>query len=76
MAVSASIGQRIRILRTRCALSQRELAERMGVSPQAVSKWETDRACPDIGFLWSLCRLLRVTTDTLLAPEFSGKEGV
>lgn len=70
-----SIGQRIRILRTQCALSQRELASLLGVSPQAVSKWETDRACPDIGFLWSLCCLLRVTTDTLLAPEFPGKEG-
>lgn len=74
-AMLCSIGMRIRIFRVRRALSQKELADRLGVSPQAVSKWETDRACPDIAFLWPLCRILSVSTDQLLAPDFSAKEG-
>lgn len=66
-----SIGERIRFFRRERSLSQRELAQLLGVSPQAVSRWETDRACPDIAFLWPLCEILRVSTDALLRPSFS-----
>ena len=43
-----TIGKRIQTLRKRQGLTQEQLAERVGVSPQAVSKWETDNSCPDI----------------------------
>lgn len=65
-----SLGNRIRILRRGLSYSQKELAALMGVSPQAVSKWENDLAYPDIMSLYSLAQILRVTTDTLLAPDF------
>ena len=42
-----SIGERIISLRTAASLSQGQLADRMGVSRQAVSKWENDLSCPD-----------------------------
>ena len=42
-----SVGERIISLRTASSLSQGQLAERMGVSRQAVSKWENDLSCPD-----------------------------
>lgn len=42
-----SIGERIVELRTLCGLSQNQLAKKMEVSRQAVSKWETDQSCPD-----------------------------
>lgn len=42
-----SIGERITSLRTAAFLSQGQLADRMGVSRQAVSKWENDLSCPD-----------------------------
>lgn len=42
-----SIGERISSLRSAASLSQGQLADRMGVSRQAVSKWENDLSCPD-----------------------------
>lgn len=42
-----SVGERIISLRAASSLSQGQLAERMGVSRQAVSKWENDLSCPD-----------------------------
>ena len=65
-----TIGKRIALLRRQKGLKQEELASALGVSPQAVSKWENDQTCPDISLLPQLAKLLGVTTDELL----SGKE--
>ena len=65
-----TIGKRIAALRKEKGLTQEELATHMGVSPQAVSKWENDQTCPDISALPRLARLLGVTVDELL----EGKE--
>lgn len=65
-----TIGKRIGLLRRQKGLTQEELASHMGVSPQAVSKWENDQTCPDITSLPKLAKLLGVTVDELL----SGKE--
>ena len=59
-------GKRIALLRKEKGLTQEELATHMGVSPQAVSKWENDQTCPDISALPKLARLLGVTVDELL----------
>ena len=66
-----TIGKRIAHLRKEKGLTQEELAGRMGVSPQAVSKWENDQTCPDISVLPALSKLLGVTVDELLgcAPQ-------
>ena len=66
-----TIGKRIGLLRRQKGLTQEEQANHMGVSPQAVSKWENDQTCPDISALPKLAGLLGVTVDALL----SGKEG-
>lgn len=65
-----TIGKRIALLRRQKGLTQEDLATALGVSPQAVSKWENDQTCPDISLLPKLAKLLGVTTDELL----SGKE--
>ena len=65
-----TIGKRIALLRKEKGLTQEELAQHMGVSPQAVSKWENDQTCPDISALPKLAKLLGVSVDELL----SGKE--
>ena len=67
-----TIGKRIAQLRREKGLTQEELANRMGVSPQAVSKWENDQTCPDISALPKLARLFGVTVDELL----EGKEAL
>ena len=61
-----TIGKRIGLLRKEKGLTQEELASHMGVSPQAVSKWENDQTCPDISALPKLARLLDDTVDELL----------
>ena len=61
-----TIGKRIALLRKEKGLTQEELATHMGVSPQAMSKWENDQTCPDISALPKLARLLGVTVDELL----------
>ena len=64
--MNESIGSRIAKYRTGKGLTQEALANQMGVSSQAVSKWETDASCPDITALPQLCRILGITTDELL----------
>ena len=61
-----TIGKRIAHLRKENGLTQEELASHMGISPQAVSKWENDQTCPDISALPKLARLFGVTVDELL----------
>lgn len=64
-----SLGKRIAALRKSHGLTQEKLAEQLGVSPQAVSKWETDTSCPDITMLPRLSALFGVSTDALLGVE-------
>ena len=61
-----SIGNRIAKYRKDKKLTQEELAATLGVSSQAVSKWENDTSCPDISLLPQLCIELGITTDELL----------
>ena len=61
-----TIGKRIAFFRKEKGLTQEELASHMGISPQAVSKWENDQTCPDISALPKLARLFGVTVDELL----------
>lgn len=59
------IGERIALRRKQKGLTQENLAERLGVSPQAVSKWETGAGCPDIALLPEICRHLDLSMDEL-----------
>lgn len=64
-----TLGEKIGSLRREKGLTQEELAEKLGVSPQAVSKWENNVSCPDIMLLPELARLFDVTVDNLLGCE-------
>ena len=64
-----TIGQKIAILRTAMQISQEQLAERLEVSRQSVSKWESDQSVPEVGKILQLSSLFNVTTDDLLRDE-------
>ncbi len=64
-----TMGKRIMQLRKEKGYTQEQLAEMMGVSAQAVSKWENDVSCPDISILPQLAEKLGVTTDELLGVK-------
>ena len=66
-----TLGARIVKYRKEKGMTQETLAEKLGVSPQAVSKWENDVSCPDISLLPQLSRVLGVTTDELLTGNSS-----
>lgn len=68
-----TLGQRIQEHRLRLELSQEALGERLGVSRQAVSKWEADAAVPDTDKLIALSKLFGLTLNELLQVE--GPEG-
>lgn len=68
-------------LRKKAGWSQEELAERLNVSRQSVSKWESAQSVPDIDRILQMSRLFGVTTDYLLKddmeePEVTGEESV
>ena len=64
-----SMGEIISSLRKEKGYTQKELAEKMNVTDKAVSKWERDVACPDVGSLARLADVLGVSTDVLLNAE-------
>lgn len=67
--MNVTLGKRIAALRREKGLKQEELAEKLGVSPQAVSKWENDQTCPDISLLPALAKILGVSVDELLSGK-------
>ncbi len=68
------LNEKIYNLRKQKGMSQETLAEELGVSRQAVSKWETGDAVPEIGKLLALAKTFGVTTDWLLSDEPIPKE--
>ena len=66
-----TLGKRIMRHRKNLGLTQEQLAEQLGVTAQAVSKWENDLSCPDITMLPKLTKIFGTTADALLgsAPE-------
>ena len=71
-----TLGQRIQKLRKGAGLTQEQLAERMGVTRQAVSKWESDGGVPELDTLIAMSRLFHVTIGQLLGVEELRKSGV
>ena len=64
-----TLGNRISENRKRLGLTQDALAEKLGVTAQAVSKWENDQSCPDITTLPKLADIFGISTDALLGRE-------
>lgn len=69
MEQKETLGKRIAALRKEKGLTQEQLAEKVGVSAQAVSKWENDVSCPDITLLPLLADLFGVSVDELLGVK-------
>ena len=67
--MNTTLGKRIAALRHENQLTQDELAEKLGISSQAISKWENDQSCPDISLLPLLSKILGVSTDELLTGK-------
>ena len=67
-----SFGQNMQFLRrTQSGMTQEELAEKLGVSRQTVSKWELDTAYPEISKVIELCSLFSCTMDQLIREDMT-----
>ena len=67
-------GQLIRALRTELGMTQRQLADALGVTDRAVSKWERGLGCPDVSLLPGLSRALGVPVEGLLSGGLEEQE--
>ena len=68
------ISENITFLRKQAGITQEDLANKLNVSNQAVSKWEAGKCCPDIELLPELASLFEISIDKLLLGECSVKE--
>ena len=70
-----TFGENLQFLRKRSGLTQEELAEKMDVSRQSVSKWESNSAYPEMDAILRLCDLFSCDMDTLLRGDVSRRFG-
>ena len=68
------IGKFITEKRKEQGLTQAQLAEKLGITDRAVSKWETGRSLPDASIMLELCGLLKITVNDLLSGEVVSME--
>lgn len=68
-----NLGKKIADARRQMGLTQNALATRVGVTAQAVSKWETGRSCPDISILDEIADTLGISLFELLGMDESAK---
>lgn len=72
----STTADRIRECRTKAGLSQAELSNRLSVSRQAVSKWESGAGLPDVENLKTMAKLFDVSVDHLLVDDSATNQGV
>ena len=65
-------GENLKRIRAEKAITQEQLAERLGITAQAVSKWECAQSCPDTEILVALADVLAVSLDELLREKGAG----
>lgn len=68
-----TFAERLKTIRKQSGLSQEQLAEKLGVSRQAVTKWETDIGIPDIENIMAISALFHISIDELLSNEAGEK---
>lgn len=69
-----SFGSMIQEMRKEAGMTQAELAERMGVTDKAVSKWERDISFPDINTIPKLAEIFNVSVDELMQVKTNAKK--
>lgn len=69
-----ALGERIKECRQRIGLSQEKVAELVGVSRQAVTKWEVNQSVPSADNLFKLAEIFGISLDVLMGTEDSGKQ--
>lgn len=69
-----TLGEKIQQLRKENNLSQEQLAEKVNISRQAISKWELDITAPDIQSIILLCKIFNVTSDELIGNNQSSTQ--
>lgn len=69
-----NLGNNLKILRKQKGLSQEQLAERLNVSRQAISKWENDSGLPEVETLISLSEIFECTIDDLLKKDLINRD--
>lgn len=71
-----SLGEKIKTMRQQAALSQEQLAERLNVSRQAVTKWETGKGIPDIANLIAISEEFNLSLDELIKDDIAVKNKI
>lgn len=74
--MNVETADRLTMLRKKRGYSQEQLAEKLGVSRQAVSKWERAEASPDTDNLIALAKIYEISLDELLGYREQRKDGV
>lgn len=69
-----TFGNMVAVLRKEKGMTQLELAEKMGVTDKAVSKWERDLSFPDVSSIPKLAEILGVSVDELMQVKATSKE--
>jgi transcriptional regulator with XRE-family HTH domain len=67
--MSMTFAEKLKNIRKQAGMSQEQLAEKLGVSRQAVTKWETDAGIPDIENMMAISALFEISIDELLSNE-------
>ena len=76
MLNQSNIGTFISVCRKTKGLTQSQLAEKLGITDKAVSKWETGKSMPDLSLFTQLCDLLGITLNELLLGEFISNDSL
>ena len=71
-----TLGMMISTLRKEKGMTQLELAEKMGVTDKAVSKWERDLSFPDINSIPKLAEIFEISVDELMQVKTESKENI
>lgn len=71
-----SLGEKIRAMRQQASLSQEQLAEKLNVSRQAITKWETSKGIPDIANLIAISDEFDLSLDQLIKDDIAVKKKV
>lgn len=71
-----TFAEKLKSIRKQAGMSQEQLAEKLGVSRQAVTKWETDAGIPDIENIMAISALFDISIDELLSNEKGTKKAV